>query len=237
MKDLKTGAAISIEDLSFRWRRQDRPVLDIPSFQVRNGERLFLRGPSGAGKSTLLNLIGGLATAESGRVVVMGQDLAGLSRRRRDRFRADRIGFVFQMFNLAPYLSLIDNVTLPCRFSPVRRKHALSQADSLEAEAIRLLERMRLDVAGLRARPVATLSQGQQQRVAAARALIGRPALVVADEPTSAIDDAARDAYLDLLLEEVAAAEATLVFVSHDRRIGDRFDRVVELSEINRAEV
>ena len=237
MADRDADTAIDIENLSFRWRRQDRSVLDIPSFRVRTGERLFLRGPSGAGKSTLLNLIGGLATAGTGRVEVMGQNLAGLPRRRRDRFRADRIGFVFQMFNLAPYLSLIDNVTLPCRFSALRRRCALAQSDSLEAEATRLLERMRLDVADLRARPVATLSQGQQQRVAAARALIGRPGLVVADEPTSAIDDDARDAYLDLLLEEVAAAEATLVFVSHDRRIGERFDRVVELSEINRAGV
>lgn len=235
MAELETDAAIQIENLSFRWRRGDPPVLDIPRFLASKGERLFLRGPSGAGKTTLLNLIGGVATADAGRIVVMGQDLAALPRGRRDRFRADRIGFVFQMFNLAPYLSLIENVTLPCRFSPARRKRALRQADSLEAEATRLLTRMRLEVDVLRRRPVATLSQGQQQRVAAARALIGRPSLIVADEPTSAIDDDARDAYLDLLFQEVAAAEATLVFVSHDRRIGDRFDRVVELGDINRA--
>jgi len=235
LADPETELAVSIENLSFRWRPQDRPVLDIESFRVSEGERLFLRGPSGAGKSTLLNLIGGLATAGTGRVIVMGQDLAELPGSRRDRFRADRIGFVFQMFNLAPYLSLIENVTLPCRFSPARRTRALDQADSLEAEATRLLTRMRLVVADLRGRPVAALSQGQQQRVAAARALIGRPALVVADGPTSAIDDDARDAYLDLLFQEIAEAKATLVFVSHDRRIGERFDRVVELTDINRA--
>lgn len=229
------GAMIRISDLRFRWRRQDPLVLDIERLEVAAGERVFIKGPSGSGKTTLLNLIGGVAVPETGAVRIMETDLSALGSARRDSFRADHIGFIFQMFNLVPYLSLIDNVVLPCWFSSPRRERALVRAQSLEAEARRLLGHMELDVDALAARPVAQLSMGQQQRVAAARSLIGAPALVIADEPTSSLDAEVRRAFLELLFREIDAAGSSLVFVSHDPSLESAFDRVMPLAEINRA--
>jgi putative ABC transport system ATP-binding protein len=152
----------------------------------------------------------------------------------RDRFRADHVGFIFQLFNLIPYLSALDNIVLPCRFSALRRNRIAAAGSTPHEEAARLAARLDLDPA-LLARSAAELSVGQQQRVAAARALIGWPGLVVADEPTSALDAERQRGFLDLLLGECAAAGAALLFVSHDRRLAEAFDRVVGLGTINRA--
>jgi len=222
--------AIEVTGLEFEWTAGE-PVLDIPSFVVERGERVFLQGPSGSGKSTLLGVIGGVLAPGRGAVRVLGTDLATLSPARRDRFRADHVGFVFQMFNLLPYLSVLDNVTLPARFSARRRQRSGDAA----SEARRLLAALGLERAGLLARGVGRLSIGQQQRVAVARALLGRPDVVIADEPTSALDAAARGAFLELLMRECAAAGTTLLFVSHDSSLGRTFDRAIELTALNRA--
>jgi len=227
---------IRMSDVHFRWRRDDPLVLDIARLEVSAGERIFIRGPSGSGKTTLLNLLGGVAVPETGGVSILDTDIAALGGAQRDAFRADHIGFIFQMFNLVPYLSLIDNVTLPCRFSAARRGRALQKAGSLDDEARRLLGHMELDVDALASRPVSRLSMGQQQRVAAARALIGTPGLIIADEPTSSIDADARQSFLDLLFREVAGAGSTLLFVSHDGGLEQAFDRTLLLADINRAE-
>ena len=116
---------IRMSDVRFRWRRADPLVLDIPRLEVAEGEKVFIKGPSGSGKTTLLNLLGGVAVPEAGGISIMETDIAALDGARRDAFRADHIGFIFQMFNLVPYLSLIENVTLPCRFSVSRRRRAL----------------------------------------------------------------------------------------------------------------
>ncbi|MEX2453290.1 MAG: ABC transporter ATP-binding protein [Rhodospirillaceae bacterium] len=226
---------IRLTDVKFRWQANARPVLDIRSFSVARGERVFLKGPSGSGKTTLLNLLGGVAVPEAGQVSVMDTNLAAMRGARRDAFRADHIGFIFQMFNLVPYLSLIDNVALPCRFSAARRRKAESSGMAVAAEARRLLARMGLDAESVGDRPVTELSVGQQQRVAAARSLIGAPELLIADEPTSALDAETRMAFLDLLFSETAAAGSTLLFVSHDSALEVRFDRVVALRDVNRA--
>lgn len=210
-------------------------MLDIGTFSVGRGEHVFLRGPSGSGKTTLLNLLGGVAVPQSGSIRILGTDIARLSGPGRDRFRADHVGFIFQQFNLVPYLGLIDNVVLPCRFSGPRRKRAIDRGGTPEAEAHRLLAGMNLDVAALAGRPVSQLSVGQQQRVAAARSLIGVPELVIADEPTSSIDEDARRAFLSLLFDEIERADATLLFVSHERSLESQFCRVVALADINRA--
>ncbi len=223
---------IRLADIRFRWRRRDPLVLDIPELVVDSGEKLFVRGPSGGGKTTLLNLLGGVVEPEAGTVAILGTEIGALRGGARDAFRADHIGFVFQMFNLVPYLPLIDNVLLPCRFSARRRERAGARP---EDEARRLLAHMGLDAERLAGRPVSRLSQGEQQRVAAARALIGTPELVIADEPTSALDADVREAFLALLMEEVDKAGATLVFVSHDARLEPAFGRSLALSEINRA--
>ena len=226
-----TDPAILIEGLRFAWKGH-APVLDVPSFRLDRGERLFLRGPSGSGKSTLLGVIAGVLEADAGKVSVLGQDLAALSSSARDRMRADHLGVIFQMFNLVPYLSVVGNVTLPLKFSAARRKAVGGSAD---AEARRLLGRLGLTDDAMLDRRVSDLSVGQQQRVAAARALIGAPEIVIADEPTSALDADARDRFIALLSEEAARTGAALLFVSHDASLARLFDRAVDLIEINRA--
>jgi len=224
---------IDIENLAFAWKGGPQ-VLNVPSFRLEAGERVFLRGPSGSGKSTLLGLIAGVLAPQQGSVRVLGEDMTALSASRRDRLRADHVGVIFQMFNLVPYLSVTGNVLLPLRFSPARRKAAGNDA---EGEARRLLARLGLEDERLLARRVSDLSVGQQQRVAAARALIGAPDLIIADEPTSALDADARDRFIALLSEEVTRSGASLLFVSHDASLAPLFTRAVDLAAINRAGV
>jgi putative ABC transport system ATP-binding protein len=228
------GPAIRIRDLAFSWRRRGPTVLDIPELTVARGERVFIKGASGSGKSTLLSLLGGVVTPQRGQVHVLGCALHTLSGARRDAFRSDHIGFIFQMFNLIPYLSVQENVLLPCRFSRVRHERARQRAGRVEEEAERLLAHLGLEGAML-SRSVIELSVGQQQRVAAARALIGAPELLIADEPTSALDADRKESFLGLLLRECAAQGITLVFVSHDASLESLFDRSLALARINRA--
>ena len=222
---------LEIEALRFAWPGAAADTLRIASLQVAAGETLFLHGPSGAGKSTLLGLLAGVLEPTDGEVRLLGVDWSSISAARRDARRAEHVGYIFQQFNLLPYLSVLDNVLLPCRFSG-RRMAQATQDGSAPAQARELLARMGLD-SSLRQRQAMQLSVGQQQRVAAARALIGRPELVIADEPTSALDTALRDGFMDLLLGECAASRSTLVFVSHDERLAARFDRRVSLAELN----
>lgn len=217
--------AIAISNLAFRWRPADAFCLELANVTVDAGKSLFLHGPSGSGKSTLLNLIGGVLLPEHGSVSLLGQPLGQLSASRRDAFRADHLGFIFQQFNLIPYLSVLDNVLLPCRFS-ARRARRVSEP---EAEARRLLNALDLDPALLN-RPAAELSVGQQQRVAAARALIGQPEILIADEPTSALDAERQAAFVELLLSEARLAGSTVVFVSHDLRLAAHFDHSLALT-------
>ncbi|MBZ2189356.1 ABC transporter ATP-binding protein [Alcanivorax sp. JB21] len=226
---------LDLQQVSFRWRRDLPPVLTIPAFQVAAGERVFLAGPSGAGKSTLLALIAGIAIPQTGDVQVLGRSLPGLGAAARDRFRADHLGVIFQMFNLLPYLPVLDNVMLPCRFSPARRQQAVARDGSQEAQARRLLGALGLQADAMLRRPVTELSVGQQQRVAAARALMGAPDLVIADEPTSALDADRRLEFVELLAQECDASGAALLFVSHDLSLAPRFQRQVSLAEINAA--
>jgi len=216
--------ALRISELTFRWDRT-QPGIRYPDVTLNSGEHLFLRGPSGSGKSTLLSLLGGLIVPDSGRLELLGTDLADLTSGQRDRFRADHMGVIFQQFNLVPYLSTLDNVTLPCRLSPTRRARALS---SPEAEAKSLLTALGIPQNHWYRR-VTTLSVGQQQRVAAARALTGAPELVLADEPTSALDSDNRDRFIELLLGLAAEKHASVVFVSHDKSLAQRFNHQLAL--------
>ena len=226
---------VEIDRIRFAWRPGQSDVLDIARFEVAAGERVFIEGPSGSGKSTLFSLLGGVSSPREGTVRILGAEISQMPARRRDRFRADHIGFVFQMFNLVPYLTMVDNVTLPCRFSRRRRELATSRSGAPEAEARRLLARLGLDGDELLARTVTDLSIGQQQRVAVARALIGAPELIIADEPTSALDEGTRERFLELLSTQCDEAGASLLFASHDTRLGALFDRRVSLTELNHA--
>ncbi len=225
---MTSTAAIALAEVTFGYGA-GRSVLDVPTLEVRRGERVFLHGPSGSGKTTLLGLIAGVLAPRTGQVTVLDAPLHAMSGAARDRFRAAHLGYVFQMFNLIPYLSVRENITLPCRLSPARRARAGDPA----AAAARLAEA--LEIGPLLARPVTELSVGQQQRVAVARALIGAPELVVCDEPTSALDADRRDRFLELLFAQVAAAGSTLLFVSHDLGLATRFDRTLALGALNHA--
>lgn len=228
---LHSDHAIDIQQLQFRWREGQALVLDIEQLQVRKGERIFIKGASGSGKSTLLSLMAGVLSPQQGRLQILDQILPQMKSAKRDAFRADHIGFVFQMFNLLPYLSVIDNVTLPLHFSK-RRRQRVTQP---RIEAERLLAHLDLCGEEVLSRRISELSVGQQQRVAAARALIGSPEIIIADEPTSALDADRRAAFIKLLLSECAASDTTLVFVSHDEALQTHFDRSLALGEINRA--
>lgn len=225
---------LELTNLRFAWPGSTEACLDIPGLQVAPGETVFLHGPSGCGKSTLLSLLAGVLLPQSGRVALLGTHWGDLRPSARDRHRADHVGYIFQQFNLLPYLTALDNVLLPCRFSPRRRDAAVRHAGAVRPAAEHWLAGMGLD-ASVWLRPAHTLSVGQQQRVAAARALVGQPGLVIADEPTSALDEDRREAFLDLLLSACAASGSALVLVSHDRRIAERFGRQVSLPGINRA--
>lgn len=225
--------AITLQGLRFRWRRDLPLCLNIPRLAVPAGAHVFLHGPSGSGKSTLLGLLGGVLVPEHGSVTVLGQRLSALGGRGRDRFRADHIGFLFQQFNLIPYLSVIDNVLLPCRFSRRRAEHTAAQSEP-RIVAEQLLAQLDLSPS-LWQREAASLSVGQQQRVALARALIGSPDIVIADEPTSALDADRQEAFLALLLTACTQSNATLLFVSHDLRLADRFTHTLSLVDMNRA--
>lgn len=226
--------AVLLKNVVFRWPGQQRDTLDIPSFAALPGEQVFIAGPSGSGKSTLLGLIAGILSPSSGSVQVNGVRLNDLGGARRDIFRGDHIGFIFQQFNLIPYLSIMENVLIPCRFSSLRRKRSAARAGSPAAEAGALLKRLDLSPT-LWNKPARKLSVGQQQRVAAARALIGGPSLLIADEPTSSLDADRRKAFLRLLLEECRAAGAALLFVSHDQSLAEEFTSVAHLPELNLA--
>lgn len=220
--------AIHLRDLNFAWQ-PGRHLIDIANLRIERAERILLMGASGSGKSTLIGLLTGIIEPQAGVVEILGQNLGAMSRARRDRFRGASIGLIFQMFNLVPYLSVVENVLLPQLFG--RRSPGGRTSDDA-AEARRLLTALGLDDPLLLKRPVATLSQGQQQRVAAARALFGRPGLLIADEPTSALDAQARDLFLQLLGAECSAAGIALLLVSHDPSIAPHFDRTLNMADL-----
>ena len=220
--------ALSLARVAFRWAGTCAFGLTVKDFGIARGERVLLLGASGSGKSTLLSLICGIVAPRSGRVAVDGTDIAALPPAKRDRFRAERIGIIFQQFNLLPYMTPLDNILLPLRFAPERRR----RASDARAAAMGLATALGLPAAEVARSASSTLSVGQQQRVAVARALIGAPPLIVADEPTSSLDAGSQAAFLDLLFAQCAEAGSTLLMVSHDDRLASRFDRSVALEDV-----
>lgn len=227
MADLSSPLAVDISNLQFAYA-DHAPVVKIPALQIPVGERVFLHGPSGSGKTTLLGLIGGVLKSQSGQMKILNRDLTAMTAHQRDRFRGDHVGFIFQMFNLIPYLSVSENILLPCQLS----KHRLSRmTESPRDVALRWSKRLGLETHF--DRPVTSLSVGQQQRVAAIRALIGKPELVIADEPTSSLDADRREGFIKLLFELCDEAKATLIFVSHDQSLMTNFSSHLSLASLN----
>lgn len=221
---------IHLHGLNYHWPKQTQATLNISELSVQQGEHLFLQGESGSGKTTLLNILCGILPIQQGSIRLLGQNLSEMTAAQRDRFRADHMGVVFQQFNLLPYLSVVDNILLPCHFSPRRKQ----QAGNLSETVAHLLAQLQLDEK-LQQKSVTELSVGQQQRVAVARALIGKPEIIIADEPTSALDTRTRNRFLDLLFSEASSQNSTIVFVSHDPYIAERFPDVQELAVLNKA--
>ena len=224
-----SDAVLSFDRVGFGWPQQPHLLREM-SLRLAPGHRLLLRGPSGSGKSTLLSLACGVITAQTGEVQLLGRSWQSLSASQRDSYRADHIGVIFQQFNLLPYLSVWDNVMLPCRFS-ARRAQRAGQASASAAQLLQALDMPQ----SLWQRLAGELSVGQQQRVAAARALLGRPELVIADEPTSALDETRRDTFMRLLLAQCESAGSALLFVSHDQRLSSHFDEVLEIETVAEA--
>lgn len=217
---------LSVHGLRHRWTPEGPDVLNIENFAVQAGESVLMYGPSGCGKSTFLSAMAGVLTPHAGRIEVAGRAWQDMRGSQRDAWRADQIGYIFQQFNLLPYLSVIENVILPCRLSRLRRDRAQQAggAEGVRGAAQQCLRQLGLDE-GMWQRPATALSVGQQQRVAAARALIGSPALIIADEPTSALDDVWRDAFINQTLQACRDAGSALVVVSHDKDLVPLFDR------------
>ncbi len=222
---------ITIEQLKFSYNQNI--VINIDTLKIQKNEHLFIEGASGSGKSTLLSLMAGVLSPDTGTIRVLNTELTRLKDSQKDLFRAEHIGFIFQQFNLIPYLSVIENVTLPCRFSDTRKRKALGRSGTLEKEAIRLLRRLGLEDTHLLSRSVNTLSVGQEQRVAAARAMIGSPEIIIADEPTSALDNNHRQAFMQTLFDECVNDDITLIFVSHDTSLKYLFTHSIDLVKLN----
>ena len=216
-----TDALLELDNLQHQWPGSPQPLLHIPHFRLQAGERLFLHGPSGSGKSTLLQIITGLQRPTAGEVTLQGTSLWQLNAAKRDHWRASQLGFISQTLNLLPYLTVEENLQLMLHF-------AGQQADPAWLQ--HLLQS--LNLTGQRQQRVSQLSIGQQQRAAIARALVHRPALIIADEPTSALDDDNTAAFMQLLLQECADTGAGLLLVSHDQRLRQYFSRVCSLQEL-----
>jgi putative ABC transport system ATP-binding protein len=221
------SSVVEIKDMQFRYPSNPDPTLKIKDFKLNTKERVFLYGPSGTGKSTFLEVLAGILLPQSGEVKILNQDLMQMPAAGRDRFRAQHLGYIFQSFNLLPFLSLRENILLPLSLSEARR----NKVKDAEAEVQFLLEK--LGLLGVQYKKVRELSVGQQQRVAVARALLGAPELILADEPTSSLDYDHRERFLNLMFELAEDEGSTILFVSHDRTLEKMFDRSLSLTEIN----
>ncbi|MBX2848669.1 MAG: ABC transporter ATP-binding protein [Acidiferrobacterales bacterium] len=218
---------ITLSNICFAYSEApEKQVLNIPDWSVGSSEHIFVQGPSGCGKSTLLNVLNGLLAPSTGEVTVLGERLDQMSARKRDQFRANHIGCVFQQFNLIPYLNAVENIQLASHFSKN------SKASSLQDDIADLLGKLNLANEDWY-KPTNKLSMGQQQRVAIARALINKPELLIADEPTSSLDQQNRDKFMSEIMSLVSEHQITLVFVSHDSSLSRHFQRVDTLNEIN----
>ncbi len=225
-----TTKAISVKDLKFSYNQKNKNaplVLSIDELEILTGEKVFLYGPSGHGKSTLLNILAGVLEVTNGVVEVLGNNLHAINQSSRDHLRGENVGYIFQIFNLIPYLNIKENIVLPCLINKKRGEGVdfYAQADEL-IKTLGLTEHAHKNVTDL--------SIGQQQRVAAARALIGNPKLIIADEPTSSLDETNTTEFMNLLLSEWEKRKFTLVFVSHDTSLKKYFPRTISLPEINK---
>ena len=226
-----SSSCIELSDVSFRWPEQKHNLLAINSLHIQSGESVFIHGASGSGKSTLLNMLAGVISPTSGEIKILNQTVNTQSQAQRDQIRADHYGIIFQQFNLIPYLSVIENITLPLSFSSYKQRRTLSLSSNINEQAIYLLESLGLDK-DIASQNVTDLSTGQQQRTAAARAMMGSPEIIIADEPTSALDADTKHDFIELLFQETKKFNSTLIFVSHDQSLASQFDRAISINAL-----
>jgi putative ABC transport system ATP-binding protein len=217
-------ASVTVRNVRKVYHRDSQaiPVLDGLTLDIADGDFVALMGPSGSGKTTLLNLIGGIDTVDSGSITVGGQDLAQLSGRALARWRSRHIGFIFQLYNLIPVLTAIENVELPLllvRMSPKERR----ERARLALELVGLGDRLR--------HYPRQLSGGQEQRVAIARAVVSDPAVLLADEPTGDLDRQSAGEILQLLERLNDEFKKTIVMVTHDPHAAERAHRILHLEK------
>ena len=218
---------IRLDSLRFYWSRVADFKIYIPKLEIGRGEKVLLLGESGSGKTTLLSLICGFLSPISGDIFLNEQKLNDLKANKKDQFRSDNIGIIFQQFNLLPYANVIDNITLPLYFSKNRDSRVTNHRET----ALNLCRSLQLSESTI-AMQANKLSVGQQQRVAVARALIGNPSLIIADEPTSSLDASTQKKFLDLMFRQIEEHKSTLLMVSHDSSISNYFDRTINIKDI-----
>lgn len=224
---------ISVKQISFTYPSLRDPTLEIKSIEITRSEKVFVYGPSGCGKTTFLELLAGVLTPQKGSISILGKDFSVLNASARDSFRAAHIGYIFQNFNLIPYLSVEENIQLPILLSPERKARLPDASSTGIKNELRLLCQQ-LGIEELIAKSVMELSVGQQQRVAVARALLGNPELILADEPTSALDFDHKEKFIDLLFKTCDLHKTTVLFVSHDQSLKSQFTRTISLPELNK---
>lgn len=225
---MESTYSIEVNSLKFSWNKPSDPVIDIPHWNIKRNDSVFLFGPSGSGKSTLLNLLSGIIVPDKGCIKILGESISDMRANARDKYRAKHIGVIFQQFNLLPYLNVLDNIRLGPFFSANRDVDTLFLEHILDTLELSQNQKILQSKAK-------NLSVGQQQRVAVARALVNKPEIIIADEPTSALDSSLRDQFIDLLFKVTQELNSTVVFVSHDRSLASHFDSQVNLDEINLA--
>jgi len=231
-----TMNALELRQIEFAWPNQTKPLFVIPELSLQQGQTLFIGGPSGSGKSSLLSLIAGIQLPRKGSCQVLGTSLKQLSASERDRFRGEHLGLIFQQFNLLPFLTVEENIELPSKLFASRLQKSTQLFGSVKRHIDTLCNALHLQPS-LRRRQARLLSVGEQQRVAAARALLGCPALIVADEPTSALDEDNKLDFLNLLLSTASAQNTSVVTVSHDMRIASNFDHVFQMPKMESSHV
>jgi len=230
------NALVQLDNFFLTYQSDNNFSLNINHFSIEPDSRVFIEGPSGCGKTTFLNAITGLIKPNRGNIHILGTDITKLNPVACDQFRADHFGIIFQLFNLIPYLSVIENIILPCTFSKIKKKKALLNSQTLADEARRLCFELNIDDHLLH-KPVNQLSIGQQQRVSIARAIIGQPDIIIADEATSALDQERTDQFMTLLLNECQTYNLSLIFVSHNKSLQSSFQQVYSLNHINETEL
>ena len=213
---------VSLEDVKKIYQMGEVQIMAAAGidFQIERGEFAVVVGPSGAGKTTVLNILGGMDTASSGRVIVDGKDIAQYSPRQLTAYRRDDIGFVFQFYNLIPILNVVENITLPCRL------------DGKEVKEERLEELLEiLNLKNRKEHLPNQLSGGQQQRVSIGRAIVNYPAIVLADEPTGNLDSKASREIIDLLKMSNQKYNQTVIVITHDENIALEADRILTIDD------